>query len=110
MDVGMRDFQSEHTYADSLAWYCCLDCKGNFLGESAKSEIGLVVKMEDIIIFYILGDDKGMTLYKRIDVQKSVELVILGYLVRRNLPFAIFVKIVGIRLQSYIQNLKFNYS
>lgn len=110
MDVCMRDFQSEHTYADSLAWYCCLDCKGNFLGESAKSEIGLVIKMEDIIIFYILGDDKGMTLYKRIDVQKSVELVILGYLVRGISPFAIFVKIVGIRLQSYIQNLKFNYS
>ena len=74
MYVGMRDFQSEHTYADSLARHCRLDCECNFLGESAKPEIGLVVKMEDVIILYILGDDEGMALYKRIDVQKSTRL------------------------------------
>ena len=81
MDMGMRDLKTEDGNADSLARDSRLDCSCNLLGEGAKTQIGLVLESEDIILLRILGNYQSVSLGKRIDIQESVEIIVLRYLV-----------------------------
>ena len=81
MNVGMRDLHSENSHAYPLARHCCLDGKSYFACKRPKTFVNVLIQIEDIVILNVLWDYKGMTLRQWIDIKKSVELVILRYLV-----------------------------
>jgi len=81
MDMGMGDLETKDGDADPLAGDSRPDCGCDLLGESAKTQICLVIESEDIILLRILGDYQSVSLGKGIDIQESVEIIVLRYLV-----------------------------
>ena len=80
MYVSVRYFQSQHADTYTLARDSGLHGQCHFLRKLTKSEISLVVQVENIVVLHIFRNDKGMSLYQRIDVQKSIVIFILGNL------------------------------
>ena len=84
MYVGVRNFKSEHclTYLD--AWEGTLDGTCNYLGEYLHSSKVLIAEVKDVINL-LLRNYKGVTLYKRVDIEKCEKLIGLCYFVARYL-------------------------
>ena len=90
MYVSMRNFQSQDTDADTLARNSGLNSQRHFLGESAKSEISLVIQMEDIVVLHVLRNDQCVTFYQWIDIQEGIKVLIFSNFIGRNLALRYF--------------------
>ena len=85
MDVGMGNLHAENGHTDPLAGNSLTEGDGHLAGEGRQTGIGLLVQMEDIVILDMLGDDEGMALGQRSDVQEGIEVFVLRTFVGRDL-------------------------
>ena len=77
-------FQSEHDLSDLLTGECLLDGHGHALGKLLiTSEFG-IVHIEEIV-HLTTGNDQRMALHQRIDIEESIELLVLCTLIAGNL-------------------------
>ena len=60
MDMRMRHFHAEYRHAYPLARYGVFHRDGHLAGEIPQAGICLLIKMEDIVILQMLGDDQGV--------------------------------------------------
>ena len=82
--MGMWHLQAEHHLCHLLAGESLLHGYGHALGKLLIAANFGVVHIKDVI-YFAAGNHQCVTLHQRIDVQKSVELVVLGTLVAGNL-------------------------
>ena len=78
MYVGMRNFHSKNGYSHPLARNRCLEGDGHLAGKSPETFVGLFVKMEDVVVLYVLRDDQGVPLGQWIDVEDIVKIVAIS--------------------------------
>ena len=76
----MWHFQPQYCLSYLDAWECALDSHSHFLGENLVLGYLVVVHVEDIV-YFAARNYEGMTLHQWVDVEKSIELVVLGALV-----------------------------
>ena len=77
VDVGVVDFKPEHCHAYFAAGVCLTDGGGDTLGKDNHAGEFVVGEVEEIV-YFALGHYEGVTLGKGVDVEKGVELVVLG--------------------------------
>ena len=74
--MSVRNFHSQNCNTDSLARHCCLQSLSDLARKCTKAHISSLIKVEDIIILYILRDHESVSLCHRSDIQKGVEIII----------------------------------
>lgn len=84
MNMSMGHFHSENRNAYSLARNGRLDGQGHLAGKSPKTLVDSLVEVEDVVVLDILRNDEHMALYKRIDVEKGVILLVFSDFVGRD--------------------------
>ena len=84
MYVGVRNFHPEHSHAHPLAGHGILQGHSHFLREGPESCVAVVVQIENVVVFNILGDDESVSLYHRVDVEEGIVVFAFGTLVRRD--------------------------
>ena len=85
VNVGVRNLHTKHSDTYALAGDGCLDGSSHLLCEGAQAGVSLIVEVENVIHLF-LGNNQGMPLGKRIDVEESIVVVVFSNLVRRYLP------------------------
>ena len=76
----MGYFETQHHLGYLFAGEGLLDGQGHLFGKHLIAGNLVVVHVEDVI-YLAAGNHKGMTLHQRIDVEESIELLVLGALV-----------------------------
>ena len=82
--MGVGHFETKHHLGHLLTGEGLLDGQGHLLGKHLITGNLIIVHVEDIV-YLSTGNDEGMTLHQRIDVEKCVELLVLCALVAGNL-------------------------
>jgi hypothetical protein len=80
MYVCVGHFESEDCLANLHAWEGLADGKCHFLGKDLKARYLVVFHIKDIVDL-TTRDAKGMALSERVDIEKCIELFVLGALV-----------------------------
>ena len=91
MDVGMGDFQSDDRNGNPFAFDFCFQLTSDFLGKYHQVCQLVIFQIKKVIILFFRHYQR-MTFDNRIDVQKCVMLIILGYLIAGNLSVNDFCK------------------
>lgn len=85
MNVGVRHFKTENSYADFPTWDDALESGSHFFGEHHHVAESGVRKVEDVVSL-LLGHYERMAPADGIDIEEGIEVVVLSNFVRGNLP------------------------
>ena len=80
VDVGVRHLHAKHGNTYPLAGNGGLDGHGHLAGKGPQTCIHILIQMEDIIVFNVLGDDQGVSGSERVYVKERVVMLVLGNL------------------------------
>ena len=80
MDMGVVDFEPDDSDAYLAAGTRLLECDSHSLGKDNHLGQHLIGEVKDIV-YFLLGNYKGMSGTDGVDVEEGVEIVILGALV-----------------------------
>ena len=80
MNMCMRYFQSDNSFAYLLARECFFNGTGYLLCKHMHSSQVFIAQIENIV-YFLFGHYQCMSLYQRIDIEKSKKLVVFRHLV-----------------------------
>ena len=80
MNVRVRNFQSDNSFAYLLARESLFNGAGYFLGKYMHSAQIFIAQIKNIVCF-LFGHHQCMPLYQRVDIEKSKKLFVFRYLV-----------------------------
>lgn len=85
VDVRVGHFQADDGHTDAGAGHGLLDGLGNPLGKEHEAAQGVVVQVEDVIVFHFRHHER-MPLGQGVDVEECVIAVVFRYLVGGDFP------------------------
>ena len=78
--MSMRNFKTHNSNTNTFAFYCSLHSMSYLASKLHKTAVSLIIEVKDVI-YFLLGNDKCVTLGNGADVEKSEITIVLGYFV-----------------------------
>ena len=89
VNVCVWHFKTHHSHANAFAGHHSLHGCGNFVGKIPESGIFLGAEVEDVVNL-VAWNHKSVAFGNRVDVEESIEILVLGNLVAGNLTGSYF--------------------